>query len=58
VDLYNFVDVQEFNGGAEGVTDRSSKQAAVEFTAKLRIGLNPGKGHFSWEPWENNSLDE
>jgi hypothetical protein len=45
------VEVQDFHGSAEGITDRSSKQAAVESATKLRIGLNPGKGHFSLGRW-------
>src|SRR5713101_1353185 len=54
----NFVQIQEFNGSAQGVADGAAEKASAEAAAQVQIGWNPGKGHFSLEPWERLSLAE
>jgi len=53
----NFVEVQEFHGSAEGVAGSAAKQASAEAGSHAGIRWNPGKGHFSLEPWERLSFE-
>src|SRR5229473_2199443 len=50
IDADNFVQVQKFDGSAEGVADGAAEQASSEAVSYARIRRNPGKGHFSVEP--------
>src|SRR6266481_3724239 len=43
----NFVQIQKFNGSAKRIADGSAEQASPEAATQLRVGWNPGKGHFS-----------
>jgi len=54
--VQDFVEVQKLNGSAKSVADGPAEQASPEEGAYARIGWNPGKGHFSVEPWERLSL--